>query len=42
MTQDERKKMHFHAGKESALRELLNNVQIKLSEDLKIDIVARI
>ena len=24
--------MHFHAGKESALRELLNNVQNKLSE----------
>jgi len=42
MTQDERKKMHFHAGKESALRELLNNVQNKLSEELKIDIVARI
>ena len=38
---DERK-MHFHAGKESALRELLNNVQDKLSEELKINIVARI
>ena len=42
LTKDERKRMHFHAGKESALRELLNNVQDKLSEELKINIVARI
>ena len=34
--------MHFSAGKESALRELLNNVQDKLSQELKINIVARI
>ena len=39
---DNIKLMQFSAGKESALRELLNNVQDKLSEELKNTIVVRI
>ncbi len=42
MDKENIKLMHFSAGKESALRELLNNVQDQLSKELKINIVARI
>ena len=42
MKLEKRSYMHFFAGKESALREVLNNLQDKLSKELKTNIVARI
>jgi len=39
---DDKKWMHFFAGKESALREVLNNLTNQLSKEIKDNITVRI
>ena len=38
---EDKKWMHFFAGKESALRELLNNLTNQLSKEIKDNIIIR-